>query len=430
VIESSKLQPNLGIKVVSLNSGKTLYSLNSDHLFTPASNNKLYTAVTSLKFLSPDFRFSTSVTHKNKNIAIIGGGDPDLTLNQLDTLAQVVSHATTQIDTLFIDDTYFDSVHYGEGWMWDEGHWWYVAPVSALTINDNCMDFYISPGDIGKPVNYEISPNTDFILVTNNSVTVNDTTGFEKFSIDRDWFNHTNNFIITGYLMDTTATDTFYRNIENPALYTGTVFKEMLESYDVTINTIVKGVMYGKTQIGTEVNSPPLIESVTNLMKESDNLTAEMLVKTIGHESSGSQGNWINGLTAVKKFLQNEIGIDTTMLRLADGSGVSRYNLSTPSQFIKLLTYAYLSPDFRDTFISTLPTGGWDGTLKNRLKTEVGKRIHAKTGTLSGVSCLSGYAFPLSGEPLAFSIMINGYVGSAKPYRKLQDDICKILVTH
>lgn len=426
-IEVSKLQPNIGIKVVSLNSGKTLYSLNSDHLFTPASNNKLYTAVSALKLLTPEFKFSTVVSHQDKNIALIGGGDPDLLLTQLDSLAEIVSQTVAQIDTLFIDDTLFDPMPYGEGWMWDEGHWWYAAPISALTVNDNCIDFYIYPGKIGKPVVVETSPNTKFISLTNNTLTVNDTAGFEDLSIKRNWFNHTNDFTISGDIMDTTAVDTIYRNIEQPTLFTGTVFSEMLSYYGKNPTTIIQGQMSGDSNRIAEFTSASLLESVTNLMKESDNLTAEMLIKMIGHKSSGGQGSWSNGLSAVKTFLQEDVGIDTTIIRLADGSGMSRYNLTTPDILVDLLTYAYHSPDFRELFISTLPVGGWDGTLKDRMEYEIGSRIHAKTGTLSGVSCLSGYAFTLSGEPLAFSIMINGYVGSAEPYRKLQDDICKLL---
>lgn len=430
MIESSNLRPYLGIKVLSLHSGQTLYSLNSNHLFTPASNNKLFTAISALKLLTPEFQFSTTVSRQNNTIALTGGGDPDLSLAQLDSLAKMVSQTITQIDTLFIDDSLFDSMPYGEGWMWDEGPWWYAAPVSALTVNDNCMDFYITPGEIGEAVIAEFTPNTNYISLTNHSITVNETTGFEKLSIDRDWLNHANDFTISGNVMDTTATDTLFRNIEDPSLFSGTVFKEMLESYGGTVNTVAEGSLFGETRLIAKIHSAPLIKTVTNLMKESDNLTAEMLIKMIGNISIGKQGSWTNGLTAVKMFLQNEVGIDTTQLRIADGSGVSRYNLTTPDILVNLLTYAYHSQDLRELFISTLPVGGWDGTLKNRMDTSIGSRIHAKTGTLSGVSCLSGYAMSLSGEPLAFSIMVNGYVGNAKPYRKLQDDICKILASY
>jgi len=164
-------------------------------------------------------------------------------------------------------------------------------------------------------------------------------------------------------------------------------------------------------------------------MKKSDNLTAELLVKTMGREASGTQGTWQNGLIAIKTFLNDEVGIDTTSLRMADGSGVSRYNLTSPAQLVKLLIFAFERKDIREPFLTTFPVGGWDGTLKNRMEySSSGHDIHAKTGTLEGVSCLSGYAFTEDNEPLAFSIMMNGYVGSAKPYLKLQDEICRILV--
>lgn len=429
VIRDSGLKANMGIKVVSLQSGKTLYELNSERLFTPASNNKLYTGLGALMLLGKDFTFETSVYLNGSTLILKGGGDPDLTLEQLDSLANTVASYVEGVDVLLLDDTLLDSVPFGTGWMWDEGPWWYAAQISALTVNDNVVDFIIAPGTIAKPVEVTLSPQTDYILVQNNSMTVQDTTGLQELKIERDWFHETNNFLISGNLLVTSPVDTFYRNIEDPTLFAGTVFREMLEAHKVRVGIIKKGSLPDNSKLLTSHKSAPLLEAVTNLLKKSDNLSAELLIKVIGHESSGTQGTWQNGLQAIKTFLYNEIEIDTAGLYLADGSGVSRYNLTTPTQLVKLLTFAFSREDFRESFLTSLPIGGWDGTLKKRMKnSSAGNRIHAKTGTLEGVSCLSGYAFTKNNEPLAFSIMMNGYVGSASPYRKLQDDICRILV--
>ena len=111
------------------------------------------------------------------------------------------------------------------------------------------------------------------------------------------------------------------------------------------------------------------------------------------------------------------------------GSGLSSYILTSPDQFTLLLNYMYSNHAYNAEFLSVLPTGGWDGILKNRMiEIEHESSIRAKTGSLSGISCLSGYAFTKSGEPLAFSIMMNGYVDESKPYQDLQDRICDILV--
>ena len=429
IIRDYGLQTNIGIKVVSLKSGKTLYALNSDRLFTPASNNKLYTSLGALILLGMDYSFETSVHHDSTFLVLKGGGDPDLTLSQLDSLAAVVASRVKSVDMLILDDTHLDSIPLGEGWMWDEGPWWYAAQISALSVNDNVVDFIVSPGSAGASIEVTLSPETDYISVINNSVTVNDTTGFHELKIERNWLHETNDFLITGNLMDTTSVDTLYRNIEDPTMFTGTVFREILEVRNVPVKSIEKGNLPIDFRVLASHRSAPLLESVTNMMKESDNLTAELLIKTMGRENSGTQGTWKNGLIAIKTFLNDEVGIDTTSLRIADGSGVSRYNLTSPAQLVKLLKFAYERKDIGKPFLTTFPVGGWDGTLQKRMEySSADQRIHAKTGTLAGVSCLSGYAFTKNNEPLAFSIMMNGYVGSAKPYRKLQDEICRILV--
>jgi len=160
-------------------------------------------------------------------------------------------------------------------------------------------------------------------------------------------------------------------------------------------------------------------------MNESDNLTAELLIKTLGITEE-NPGNWDDGITRVKTFLADSAGIDTGTIRMADGSGVSRYNLTSADHFIQLLSYMYQSP-YSDDFLYVLANGGSKGTLNNRL-TKNGHKIKAKTGHLSGVSCFSGYAFSPRFGPLAFSFMMNGYIGSAKDYQRLQDNILEMLV--
>jgi D-alanyl-D-alanine carboxypeptidase/D-alanyl-D-alanine-endopeptidase (penicillin-binding protein 4) len=160
-------------------------------------------------------------------------------------------------------------------------------------------------------------------------------------------------------------------------------------------------------------------------MQESDNLTAELFTKTMAISDTMS-GNWEDGLNTIKTFLVDSVGIDTSLIHLADGSGVSRYNLSSADQFVKLLSYMYHS-NKKDEFIYTLPSGGSKGTLKDRLEFSDSK-IRAKTGHLSGVSCLSGYMFSDKHGPLAFSMLMNGYTGPAKPYKRLQDKIINLFL--
>jgi len=177
--------------------------------------------------------------------------------------------------------------------------------------------------------------------------------------------------------------------------------------------------------------SLPLREVNVNLLKKSDNLTAESFVKMIGHVTTGEPGSWEAGVLAIKAFLFSEVGLDTNQFNYVDGSGVSRYNYCSPSQIVQVLSYGFQDYTINAEYQAALPTGGWDGTLRKRLRSAVvNRRIRAKTGTLEGVSCLSGYVYTADDEPLAFSILINGYVGEAKPYQTLQDELGTLLATY
>ena len=451
IIQESGLQTNLGIKVVELESDETIYEWNPLALFNPASNNKLYTCIAALAILDSNQTFSTSVYQDTAALYLVGGGDPHLTLEQLDTMARTISDTmklhlgrdywfqnnrvrmrtidlAKKLNYLILDDSMLDGVPYGPGWMWDEGSWWYAAQISALSINENCVDFYVTPGITGQPVLIKTNPITDFISITNQSKTVNDTTNFKELKIERDWKKQTNSFTITGNVMDTASTDTFQRNVHDPTLYSGTVFAEMLQTRGININHVIKAPLSPGAIKLAEHRSRPVNHALTEFMKRSENLTAELLVKHIGAVVYDTVGTWNNGLLSIKTFLHDSVGIDTNTFSLSDGSGVSRYNYSSPDHFIKLLTWAYNNKTVRDKFLNTFPIGGWDGTLEDRMKNEESvAKIIAKTGTLSGVSCLSGYIFTTRGNPLAFSILMNGYVGEAKPFRNLQDRIVSAL---
>ena len=427
IIESSGIDLNMGIKIVSLENNKTLYAYNSQKLLMPASTNKLYTCAAALHYLGNNHTFKTRILKNKNNLVLKGGGDPDLTINQLDSLAIIVSKNIKKVDTLYVDDTFLDSLNYGEGWMWDEGPWWYAAPIGALSVNDNCIDFYVEPGDIGSPANISYFPETPYITFENNSITVNDTLDFNKLEIDRDWVTSGNNFSVSGEIIDTTKRDTLYRNIYDPSLFSGTIFRQLLNEHGIIVKQLSR-----KTQDLTDYKeltvhySDSLIVSAKNLMNESDNLTAELFVKTIGALDT-LPGTWEAGLDSIKSFLAEQVKIDTSNIRLADGSGVSRYTLTNSDQLISLLSWVYNSKHKND-FISTLPGGGWPkSTLEKRL-IEEGSRVRAKTGGLSGARNLAGYIDSPKYGTVAFSILMNGYIGSSSKHRYVQNQIVKTII--
>ena len=350
LINASNLSTNLGIKAISLKTGEVLFDLNSDALFNPASNNKIYTCLSALAILDTNYTFSTEVYIDGEYLYLVGGGDPDLSIDELDSLASIISTQISGNKILVLDDSIFDQKTYGEGWMWDEGSWWYAAQISALSVNDNCVDFIIDPGEVGQRAKISSYPESNYYSIINNSITVNDTINFEEFKIERDWKGKTNVFSISGNILDTTSTDTIYRNIHNPTDYTGNLFKKMLINYGTNITEIQKDIKPNSSEKIAEHKSKSLPHTLKNLMVESDNLTAELLIKTIGYEKNKSQGNWEDGLIRTREFLHNQVGLDSTSFSIKDGSGVSRYNYSSPNHMIKILSWAYNNQPIRENF--------------------------------------------------------------------------------
>ncbi len=425
-IQKSDLRKSIAVKIVSLANGETLFEHNSKKLMTPASNVKLLTSAASLHYLGEEHEFETTILKSKDNIILIGGADPELSFQVIDSLAGLISKDLRLIDTLFIDGGLFDDYYYGKGWMWDEGSEEYSAPISALVLNNNCIDFEYSPNKIGLPAKVNIFPKTEYITIENKSITVKDTIDFKKLKIDRNWVDRSNDYLITGEILQWSGKDTVKKNIEKPNLFFGTIFKELLESHGLTVNELFIGNTIGPKDTILVHRSRPLYNQLEDMMHESKNMTSELLLKYMGITDS-TIGNWEGGIRKVKTYLQDEVKIDTSALRIADGSGLSRYNLLSASQIVKLLVHIH-GEDNRDVYVNTLPKANEKNSrLEGRLL-QVQDKIFAKTGSLSGVSCLSGYAFSTNHGPMAFSILINGFVGSIKPHRKFQDELCTWLV--
>jgi D-alanyl-D-alanine carboxypeptidase/D-alanyl-D-alanine-endopeptidase (penicillin-binding protein 4) len=162
--------------------------------------------------------------------------------------------------------------------------------------------------------------------------------------------------------------------------------------------------------------------------KNSDNLSAEMLLLALGEKYFGKPTTSQKGIDVIK-FLLDSLNLKHKNYRIVDGSGVSHYNLVSVELIIKLLKYLYKQPKgIFETFLNSLPISGIDGTLKNRMKNDITfSKVFAKTGTLSGVSCLSGYMKNKNDELISFSIFIQNFTNSSKKARDIQDDICRII---
>lgn len=444
VLNQPTLKPmTIGLKVVSLATGDTLFAQRSTGLFHPASNTKLYTAVGALRILGPDYRFLTTVFADPDlrvrrdtlftDLYLYGRGDPLFNTDDLNRLAEkiAVSNPVVIAGDIIIDESYFDSVPLGEGWMWDDVQYGYSAQLSAMTINSNCVEVNITPGDaVGAPVSVRIAPSTAYLTFNVKATTV--PAGSESLvplRVHRQWQKRRNTVTITGELPLDAGERLFIRTVEEPGLYAARLLKEQLHAQGVYITgSIRRGkTPYRARTIATH-QSEPLTTAITRMLKDSDNLTAELLIKTMGQHRFGGTGTTQDGLRVARHVLTEYVGLDTLSYRFVDGSGLSFYNLVTPDQTIALLTAAYRDTTLRLPLMEALPIAGMDGTLKYRMAgTEAEGILRAKTGTLSGASCLSGFVTTLDGEPLVFSIMMNNYIGSSATARNAQDEIGAVL---
>lgn len=437
-----------GIQILDPADNKVLVEVNPDKAFLPASVLKVVTTSAAIEKLGPDFKYRTGVYTNGTidaegsvsgDVILVGRGDPNLMdaygeLNRkpalLDLAEQLQDLGIKEIQGDIIgDDSYFNSDSPVKGWTAADLKTLYGAPVNALSINNNLIWVTASPSKYKKPVIVNVEPGTSYFRIRNKAVT-----GSRKArrTLSARLVRGTDTIVVTGTLPSTRT----YRHaivLAKPAETTATLFKEELQRHGISIHGKVSTLHYQDTSqeerngwtMLAEHESLPLTRALEIINKRSQNLHAEMLLRTLGAEFRG-EGTNEAGLEVVRDFLV-EAGIDSEKIRLNDGCGLSRENLLTPRFQTSLLEFLLNRPYF-NLFFNTLSISGTDGTLKNRLSAlETRGSVHAKTGTLNGVTTLSGYITTQSGRNLIFSIFANRVTATARVKRTI-DEICSLFV--
>ncbi len=427
-----------GIKIVSLATGEVLYERNAKLLLRPASNMKLLATGTGLMTLGKDYEFKTQVfadtSLQNKdsvvhgNLYFKGYGDPDFNTKELaDMITSVKNAGIKEIEGNLVGDvSFFDNQHWGTGWMWDDEPFGFAAYNSPLTINRNCIQVTVHAGyKAGDPPTVIIDPPTAYVSLE-NTATMNDS-GINTLEVSRKFAEHLNTITVRGTMPVGAPDDVELITVLNPELYFLTLAKEELRRQNIELDgTIsVDSVSPNAKLLYTHIQ--PMDSMIVFLNKVSDNLSAENLLKTIGASQYGMPGSTQHGISVVKRVLAG-FGVDSTKFLMVDGSGVSHYNLLTPDLFIKLLTAMYHQKNLFDLYYASLPIAGVDGTLSDRMRgTSAEKNVHAKTGSISGVSTIAGYVHTADNEPLTFSIMMQNFIGSDSPYHAVQDSLATLM---
>ena len=437
-----------GIEVARLPDGELLYTRNGNRLFQPASNMKLFTTAAALAKLGPDFIFRTTVEStapadaqgRVPDLILVGRGDPNLGGRVLPYYLKAEERSPADIDfqnladqvvqkgvrevtgDLVADTSYYVEEPFEPEWAVDDMVWGYGAPVTALAFNGNCLKLHFAPGPtVGSEATVTLDPIPGYYrLVT--GVKTSSAGEPEKLTIERA--PGSMELDIGGQIpLGSGGTDALVA-VQDPPQLIGEMFRHELEQRGVKIDGSVvihrltpldaageaDGVSQPAVQAGpravlAEHDSLPLREDVKVTLKVSQNLHAEMLLRTLAHQVRGV-GSLEGGLEILRDFARG-IGIAPDAIYFSGGSGLSRNTLVTPEALIDLLKFMSRSPDFQD-FYDALPISGVDGTLADRFQnTIVEGRIHAKTGTLEHVNTLSGYMDLPGGRRLAFAIMSN-----------------------
>ncbi|MDQ1653148.1 MAG: hypothetical protein QOI35_2348 [Cryptosporangiaceae bacterium] len=422
--------------------GNVLYTRNGDKRFVPGSNNKLLVSAAAVDGLGLNYTFTTSVvrsgtvTNKvlNGDLFLKGTGDPSITAAGYDALATKVAAAgiTKVTGGLVADDTWFDNSRLGTEWAWDDEPYSYAAEISALTIaadsdlNTGVVGVSMGPGAaVGKPAVVTLSPANDYAHVVDNAVT-SAAGSARTISVTRA--HGTNNLVVTGSVPLAGSTSSSLRTVDEPELLAASVFRAALARHGVAVAKPTRtGTAAGATVVASS-QSGPLSSVLPYFLKLSNNGHAEILLKALGRKVSG-QGTSAAGIAAVGTFLTAN-GVDKSVLNTADASGLSRQDLVTPAQVTKLLT-AVKSKSWFPTWYAALPIAGQPdrlvgGTLASRMAgTAAANNLHGKTGSLTGVSALSGYVSNKDGLQLTFSMFTNDYV--APSVKSLEDTVAVLI---
>lgn len=436
-----------GVSIRKANSGELIYDHFGETRLHPASNMKLLTGAAALETLGENYKFSTEVLSDGTvkagmlsgDLYLKGKGDPTLLKQDFDVFAKdLAARGIKKINgNLIGDDTWYDDVRLSQDITWTDESYYYAAQVSALTASPNAdydagtVIVEAHPNSIvGEPAKIKVLPETDVVNIINRSKTV--AAGEVKdITIERQ--HGSNNIIIEGTVPAGGTVTREWIAIWEPSYYALDLFKTSLEEQGIKFvgkHKITLGKTPSDAQLLTFKNSMALKELFIPFMKLSNNGHAEVLAKEMGKVVYG-EGSWEKGLQVIEENSE-EMGLNMETIMIRDASGMSHVNLIPSNEVTNLLVAVQNEPWYK-TFLSSLPVAGISdrftgGTLRNRMKTEptVGN-VKAKTGTLTAVSALSGYATTKDGELLTFSILINNDLAAVTP---IEDQIATAIASY
>jgi len=428
-----------GVKIVSLDSGRTVFEHHADRLMSPASNTKLYVAALALDRLGGNYRLPTSVYATGAvgggvlrgDLVVVGRGDPGWDERRLGTnywtiydpfVSLVKGAGIRRIEGDVVGDaTYFRGPTTGSSWIWEDLTEGEVGLISALSLEDNRTRVHVEPAmQVGLACTYALPQPGNGLEVSNQTVTVG-----AGQSAHLDYYQPFGAEIV--YLRGQLPVGGTAENLEvtapRPAAWFANGLKLALARRGIEVTGSARSVAWPQAGPGDAaaisginlgaVHSAPLRDLLRDLLKNSENLETDLLLAHLGElyratNAPPRRTSEESGLAELTRFLR-QAGVTSGEVAFDEGSGLSRNNLTTANATVTLLAFMDRHRE-REAFASALPVAGKDGTLSRRFRgTTAAGKVQAKTGTLRWAQALSGYLTTAAGERLAFSFMLNRY---------------------
>lgn len=416
---------NTSIFIYDIKKKQPVIQHHTNILFIPASVQKIITAYAALEILGEHYQFHTDLQYQGqiKKETIHGdlwldfSGDPTLHSSDIDHLFDTLTarHIHHIEGALYIKNSTFDSQLYGPGWMWDELDDCYAAPIATTILDRNCATAHIKPNNI---------PNHQAVFTLETEL---DQPVFHNISTIADNKQHCalnfkrynpNYYFLTGCIPAHSPPQKLEIAAHDPHSNAVKKIRKSLAAHDITItgNILFNQIEHGDKKRLARHLSPPLKQIIKKMLKESDNLIAESLFKTVGHMTFNRPGSWENGHEAVS-YIMAKHQLPFSDSQLQDGSGLSRYNLLSAKQVMALLLSIHNNTKYGATLIQALPIAGVDGTLKWMRSPALQGHVQAKSGSMTGIYNLAGYFSTVTSD-YAFVIFINGPPEQRQLYKK------------
>jgi D-alanyl-D-alanine carboxypeptidase/D-alanyl-D-alanine-endopeptidase (penicillin-binding protein 4) len=408
VLHDSPLsRTKVGVEVMQASNGDVLFAHNAAVQFNPASNTKMLTTAAAMSYLGPDFRYHTAlygpepdtegVVHGD--VVLRGSGDPSLTTTDVAEIArELAARGVKRIE----GDLYADPRFHARGHKLDDSG----DGDGALILNRNAYGVRIRPGEVGHPAIVSPEPRVDLFAVENQTTTVQG----KRSRLRVDSYRKDDRLVITvrGRIADNRGEYIDMRRLADGSLLAASVLHAAMGDFGVELTGRLHGGPVAAPLLLAEHVSAPLADVCKISNKPSNNFVAEAIYKTLGGELYGVPGTLAKGTRAVAEFL-GSAGIKPGSYKIVNGSGLTHENRITPGDLSSLLRKIYFDISVAPEFLASLAIAGIDGTIRNRfLGTDAVGLVRAKTGTLSGVSALSGYVGDKD-DVLIFSIFVQGF---------------------